>query len=367
VTEARRFEAEYYDGRTAAKRHVQVEVEGERVRIHGASMDLDLATSELTIHPRVGSMPLRITLPGGGLLLAQADAVAQALPIPRASGLAHRLESHLGVVFASLIGVVLAAWLAYSHGIPWAARAIAFNLPASIESDIATEGLKAMDRYVLKPSELTAGRKASVTRVFAGLSDKAEGAGRDARLEFRDGNWIGANAFALPGGVVVLTDQLAVMMPDDEMVAAVLAHELGHLQYRHGTRHILQDSFAGLLSVALFGDASALTSLAVAMPTTLLHNGYSRDFEREADQYSYALLRATGRSPRLMAAALAELERSSVNNAEGCPAPKSDAPADAAPETPPKPRKPRARSDMGYLSTHPDTGDRIRAAEEAAR
>lgn len=353
------FPADYFNGASSTRHAVEVEVDADTVRIRGSEVALDLAAGDLRVQPRLGKLPVRIVLPGGGLLVADAELMGSALPIPRPAGLSHRLESHLGVVLGSVAGVVVAAWLAFTYGIPWAAREIAYRLPPSVEAEIAVEGLKALDSYVFRPSALDENRKRRLSAIFAELSAKAEGAGRGARLVFRDGGWVGANAFALPGGVVVATDQLVVLLQDEDRIAAVLAHEIGHLQYRHGSRHILQDSLVGLLALALLGDATAVANIAVTIPTAMVHSGYSRDFEREADRFAYGLLKQTHRSPKLMGDALAELERAHEARGAAC---KPDSDSDAGNT------KPAKRSRVpDYVSTHPATEERIRAAEEAAR
>jgi Zn-dependent protease with chaperone function len=111
------------------------------------------------------------------------------------------------------------------------------------------------------------------------------------------------------------------------------------------------------------GDASNVASLATTLPTLVLHTSYSRDFEREADQFSFELLKKTGRSPKLFAEAMAalEAERARDDGDEGCATPEE------AGSPPKEPKKPRSRLNLGYLSTHPETQERIKAAEEAAR
>ena len=59
--------------------------------------------------------------------------------------------------------------------------------------------------------------------------------GSGSVLLFRDGGKFGANAFALPSGKIIVTDQLASLL-NDEQIVGVLAHELGHVVYRHGMR-----------------------------------------------------------------------------------------------------------------------------------
>src|SRR6185312_2371148 len=326
----------------------------------GAEVLREERVSDLRVEPRVGSLPLRIALPEGAVLVADADAVASVLPIPRAAGLAHRLESHLGVVFASLAGLVVAGWFGYRDGVPWLAHRVADHIPPALESQIAEQGMESLDQYVFRPSRMDAARQARLRESFRQLAAGLGPAASGARLEFRNGRWIGANAFALPGGVVVMTDQLAALL-DDDHVEAVLAHELGHLQYRHGTRQLLQDSIVGLAAMAFLGDASAVSHIAATLPTVLVHTSFSRDFEREADGFAFQLLRRAGRSPRLLGEALATLEKRRERPSTECRVPHDDGKAPRDPEDSEPP------VDLGYLSTHPPTEERIRAAEEAAR
>lgn len=356
-----RFSADYFDGRSSVRHAVEVAVEGGMVRVRGAGVAADVRTDELRIHPPVGSLPVRIDLPGGALLVARREALAGVIEVPRQAGLAQKLESHLGVVLASMAGLLVAGWFAYRDGIPWAAREAAMRLPPEIEKQLSVEGLEAMDRAALRPTQLPAERRERVREMFAQLAQADPG---EAVLHFRDGGWIGANAFALPGGAVVVTDQLVTLLDDDELVTAVLAHEIGHLRHRHGARQILQASMTALASAMVLGDVSSVASLAATVPTVLMHTSYTRDFEREADRFAYGLLAKTGRSPRLLGQALAALEAARGSASLSCPAPADEA---SSPGEKPAPAPRRAARDLGYLSTHPATRDRIDAAEAAAR
>jgi Zn-dependent protease with chaperone function len=165
-----------------------------------------------------------------------------------------------------------------------------------------------------------------------------------------------------------MTDQLVELLDDDEKVAAVLAHEVGHLRHRHGARHILQDSLVALGTMALLGDGSNVAQLATTLPTVMLHTTYSRDFEREADQYAFDILKRTGRSPKLFGDALARLEAEHHRGRGGTQDCKRDVDEGAEGKGQAGEEKPRRRSyDLGYLSTHPSTEERVKSAEEAAR
>ncbi|MDR0564182.1 MAG: M48 family metallopeptidase, partial [Azoarcus sp.] len=92
---------------------------------------------------------------------------------------------------------------------------------------------------------------------------------------------------------------------NDEETLAVLAHELGHLAKRHGIRQLIQTSVVAAFSAAWLGDISGA---AAAVSASLLSSSYSRDMEREADEYAAYLLKSQGKSPALLADALEKLE-----------------------------------------------------------
>jgi Zn-dependent protease with chaperone function len=109
---------------------------------------------------------------------------------------------------------------------------------------------------------------------------------------------IGPNAFALPGGTIVMTDELVKLVDGDEQVlAAVLAHELGHVQHRDGMRMLVQVGVLGSVSSALLGDFS---SVLAAAPALLGQARYSREAEHQADVYSVQVLKAAHIAPSVM-------------------------------------------------------------------
>ncbi len=101
------------------------------------------------------------------------------------------------------------------------------------------------------------------------------------------------NAFAAPGGPVMITEELAKMLTDDEL-AFVLAHETGHIAAQHGRNAINRALIAqGVFSV-LFRRAGDVTKTGVNIVYTLYDRGYSRDQEYEADRYGVQLMKAAG-------------------------------------------------------------------------
>jgi predicted Zn-dependent protease len=173
----------------------------------------------------------------------------------------------------------------------------------------------------------------------------AESAGY--RLEIRFSEALKANAFALPGGTVILTDGLVELARSDNEIAAVLAHEIGHLRHRHVLRHVLQNSVTALIVATLTGDITSITSLAATLPTAVVDATFSRQFEREADDAAVAWLKSAKIDPRCYAEILARLQAQLVTRSGKAFEEKTPA--------------------HSYLATHPDTGERIRRILAAGR
>lgn len=334
------FPADFHDGFTSARHAVSVTLDAGVLHVRGEGIELSFDPAALSFSPRLGSTPVRIATPGNGLLVADAEAVSRVLPLPEPGGRIHALESRYGFVVAAIAGIFAGLFIAYRVGVPWAANRIAAALPDSVEQDLAAESMKALDEF-MRPTQVQPAVGARIADGFIAM--KQHTTGPHSVLQFRGGGFMGANAITLPGGTIIVTDELVRLMDNDDQVLAVLAHELGHVHHRHITRQVIQTSVTAIGSAMLLGDVSAVSGLAAALPAVVMNSGYSRDFEREADRFAHELLRRTGRSPAVYAEALAKLEEESKRRA---------GPFGSMP---------------GYATTHPDTEERIRAAHEAAR
>jgi Zn-dependent protease with chaperone function len=256
-------------------------------------------------------------------------------------------------VLAAVVGVaVVALGLFYRYGTPWAATQLTRQVPLGWETDLAGRALQEMDARYLQPSALPAERQADLRQRFAALVQQVPAGlqrypGYVPRwsLQFRAG--MGANAFALPGGTVVVTDGLVQRATreglDDTALLGVLAHEMGHVVHRHTTRMVVEQ---GVLNIGLglaLGDASAIVSTGSSLLTGL---AYRRNHEAEADCFSVALMRQAGLPTAPMARLLVAISGADAGGVAG--------PAGAPP------RKP---ADAGgawttLLSSHPDTAGR---------
>ena len=194
-----------------------------------------------------------------------------------------RLEKNIALVFCTGLVAVVIVWLTITRGIPELAKIVAFNLPPEVERRIGTGTLEFIDANIANPSELPIAIQEKLQIKAAPYLIRY--GPPDTLLVFRNSSF-GANAFALPSGIVLFTDDLVNLAENDDELLAVLFHELGHLKYRHILRRSLQGSFITILTVLLTGDLSGTNEIIAGIPLLLIDTAYSRDFEREADDFA---------------------------------------------------------------------------------
>jgi Zn-dependent protease with chaperone function len=331
------FDAVYYDGRTSARKAVRVRGYTLAIQIVGEGLRLDVPLEKVHVDPPVGGTRRALHLPDGAQLQTDDHGAVEAL-FPRRhalEGWVHRLERNWLYALAAIALVAAFSWWSVVDGLPLAAKIASGFVPATWEAKLGEQTLGFFEGSLCRPSALDAARQQALQRRFArltaGLAD-----GYSYRLLPRDCRGIGANAFALPGGTVVMTDALVKLARNDDQISAVLAHEIGHVRHRHGLRMALQAAGLAALATAIFGDATSITSLATTLPTALLQSGYSREAEAEADDYAFQRLREIGLSPKAFAEIMLLLEKARQKTSGGGP--------------------------RDYFSTHPATAKRIERA-----
>ena len=295
--------------------------------------------AEVKISSRLGNVPRILGFPDqSGFETQENDVVDEWL---RAQGkprsLLHLLEGKLRYALACAVLTVVLVWGFVSHGIPPLAEVVAHQLPDDFLDNASEFSLEALDRLVLEPSELSADRKDEIRQLVGRSFPHLPPAGY--HLAFRRGGDLGANAFALPDGVIVFTDELVDLLESDAEILAVFAHEYGHVVERHSLRQILQDSAITVLSFLIIGEATdTLQESLNALPAVFMHGAYSRAFELEADDYAMRMLAEAGHSPNALGDALGRLSE-----------------------------KHGGEEGLKYFSTHPPFEDRIRRAAEASQ
>lgn len=129
------------------------------------------------------------------------------------------------------------------------------------------------------------------------------------------------NAFAGPGGLITLTRGMLRCCRTEDALAAVLAHEIGHIQCRHGVRAIKKSRWTGALTTVVVEAGKSLGSADLAEATkafegsigdvtqTLMNSGYGRAAEREADAAAIAILRGSGYDPHALVDMLEQMKQ----------------------------------------------------------
>jgi Zn-dependent protease with chaperone function len=332
------FDGNYFNGNDSRMVRVTCDATADgSLVVRGSGVEVFVPRASIRVTPRLARTHRTLYLPDSAQIQSDNnDAVDAAFPERRVEGIADRLERHPQVVAASVIVVIVALVCAFTFGLPWLADRVAEKIPLSVEQRIGEQTLSTLRRVALKPSKLTAERQAELKQRFATFVHDIPGAEK-YQVEFFDAKAIGANAFALPGGTIVFTDQLIGMIDDDEFVA-VAAHEVGHEQYRHVVRSVLRESAVAIVAAFFAADVSSASTVVVAIPVFLLQNSYSRTFEAEADDYAFKELAAHNISPRAFADTMRKFQKEYGD----------DDVADA------------------YTSSHPVTSERIARAEAAA-
>lgn len=158
------------------------------------------------------------------------------------------------------------------------------------------------------------------------------------------------NAFAIPGGYVYVTRQLAALMNNEAELAGVLGHEVGHVAARHAAKRqsaATKNTIIGVLGTVLSGvllgnsQAGQVLQKGFMQGSQLLTLKYSRGQEIESDNLGISYLNKAGYDPRAMSTVLQSLANQNA----------LDARLLGANNTVPE-----------WASTHPDPASRVRAA-----
>jgi predicted Zn-dependent protease len=118
------------------------------------------------------------------------------------------------------------------------------------------------------------------------------------------------NAYTIPGGKIFISKALISFCESPEQLAAVLAHEIAHVEKRHTVSRILKEFTVSLLFGIISGSDTVLLS---ELWKTTISSSFDRKQEKESDEYAMQLLEKAGISPRVIAAFFRKLNRENLN------------------------------------------------------
>ncbi|MFN8436221.1 MAG: M48 family metallopeptidase [Cytophagales bacterium] len=179
----------------------------------------------------------------------------------------------------SLVSLVL---IFYFLIVPFLIDNFVRNCPKEIEENI---GSKVYETYMMSES------KDSVLTDDLNNFSKNINFKTDYNLHFTVVNSSQVNAFALPGGEIVVYKGILEKINSPEQLAALLSHEVSHVTLRHSLKGIIRHFSTSILLSLLVGDSHGVTSFIAQQSDALVGLGYSRSLEQDADQEGFKLLK----------------------------------------------------------------------------
>lgn len=302
----------YFDGASSTRHAVTVETAPEALRIVDADgtaiaewpyADLRSQSSpdDMMRLRRAGGPELARLEIRDAALIAEIDERADSLD--RTGGTERRLRKR---VIAWSVAATASLVLMAVFGMPVLSDRIAPLIPLSVEQRLGN----AVDTQVR--AMLDTGRSDKAFECGTADAEKPGRAALDAmlgRLESTAGLPIPfktavvrrreANAVALPGGHIYVFEGLVTQSRSPDELAGVIAHEIGHVAHRDGTRSLLQAAGLSFLFGMLLGDFTG-GGLVVIAAKTVVQSAYSREVETAADLYGVSLMARAGGDPRAL-------------------------------------------------------------------
>ena len=306
----------YFDGTSSARHAVTVEAAADALRIQGpdGAAIAQWPYGELRAQPAPDHL-MRLRRAGGAelarleirdaALIAEIDARADSLD--RTGTVERHLRKRvIGWVLAATASLILMA----VFGLPMLSDQVATLIPLSVEQRFGV-AVDAQVRAMLDSGHggqafecgLADAEKPSRAALDALLGSLETAAGLPIPFKAAVVRRREANAIALPGGHIYVFEGLIKQSHGPDELAGVIAHEIGHVAHRDGTRSLLQATGLSFLFGMLLGDFTG-GGLVVIAARTVVQSAYTRDVEASADRYGVSLMAKAGGDPRALAVIL---------------------------------------------------------------
>lgn len=309
----------YFDGRTSARHDV-------KVTLGAAVFDIESGDGKLLAEWRYDELEQIMARAGVLRLGRRGSAVLERLEIfdpefartldlraasvDRTGTLQRRQRLRvIGWSVIATVALVLTAWF----GVPAIAERLARQLPDSVDRRLG----QAIDGQVR--ASLDTGHAGKAFECGAAQNEKAGRAALDKLMQpLQSAAGLPlpltvsvvrrkqANAMALPGGQIYVFQGLIDKADTPDELAGVVAHEIGHVAHRDGTKAVLHAGGLSFLFGMLLGDFVGGGAVVVAA-RTVLQSSYSRGAEAAADLYGARLMEKAGGDPRALGVMLGKI------------------------------------------------------------
>lgn len=335
--------ATYYDGLTPRVHDVAIALGVDTLTIR--DLDGTLATWPLPrlikLDARRGELRLgSVDQPDGRLEIRDPRLVRELSAALRDQPKTPGAKRSRGLVAGGLVLAALASvGVLVVFGIPAVAAKLAPLVPINWEISIGEEVKPQIVDMLGKGRQRTVCDDAAGAAALAKLSaELVEAADPPLPVQIEVIRLPVPNAFALPGGTILVLSGLIDKVATPDELRGILAHELGHVVHRDAIRHVIETAGLSALFGLVLGDYSGST-IAVLTGRTLVDAGYSRGIEAAADAFAVTVMKRIGRDPGALGDALNHITGSTPNFGES----------------------------LAWLSTHPSTPDRVAKLKAEAR
>lgn len=334
------YEGRFFDGKVAREHHVRVNFTGRALVIEGDGVAAEWPANK--VEARRQQHEHRITSktdPDARLIVPHSYQFAADLTRLGVIGPARERRRAL-LVGGVLVGVgALIAAIIFVL-VPMAAEPLAARTPLYVEEQFG-DNLQRQVLVMMRPCKETEAADLAIEPLVDELAHLSE-TPFDVRVTFVRTPM--PNALTLPGGRVLVTSGLLETLENPDELAAVLAHELGHVHARDSMVALYRNAGLGIFLEAITG-GTGLAQQIILLGGQLAELRYSRAQEQRADAFALRLMADAGYDPEALARAFEAIggRAEELRN--------SDLELDA-PE---------------WLLTHPNLGARIAAARAAAR
>ncbi len=323
------------DGRTAAAHDVEVEVNDWSLAFRLGGDEHLWPLSQIEAEP-LGDL-VRLSRRGENARLTvsaqdwRAAAASVSKPVERRR---RRRERRMVAALAAAAAAIL---LFVFVGVPWASGPLARATPPGLESQLG-ETYAAQLGLVFPTCAGADGQ--AVLHAFGDSLEEGMDTPFNIVVEAVEAPMV--NAFALPGGHVLVTDDLIAEAESPDELAAVIAHEAAHVEQRHVMQAVWRTVGLGMMLDLVVGGGTGAGQQAVLLAGSATELRYSREAEAEADRRGQEILHASGLSSQGMAPFFRRLAGRD-------------------------PEDDRTKGVMEFLSTHPDSLRRAAVSQARAR
>ena len=285
------FEGSFVDGKSPVRRTVIVSLDGPDLHIFGNGADVRWPLKKIRADDSPGQGEYFISVRGDH----DARLNVKRIPVEVMAVLAHkaphafhkrRLQRQGAILIVGLAAGAALLVAAAFFGVPRLAKPLADLVPAAVEARMGQGILAQVDQTIGAPLD-NAPAQAQLQHVVSRIDTVAH-AGFPLRAHLIESEI--ANAFALPGGNVIVTCPLIQELQSPAELQAVLAHEIAHVTKRHVMAGLIRAVGAQISLAALTGAGGGQALVSIANQAAQM--SYTREDEAEADRAGLAYLEA---------------------------------------------------------------------------